>query len=953
MQKQSFVIVEKNALLCYKNSMFLKSVELYGFKSFADRTRFEFSDGITSLLGPNGSGKSNVVDAVKWVLGTQALSTLRASKREDVIFNGTDKRKPMPMCEVILTLNNEEGLLNINATEVEIKRRAFRNGDNEYYLNREKCLLRNIRELFLDTGVGKAAYSILEQGKIDQILLMKPEDRRYIFEEASGISRFKQQSDEAARKLQKTDENMAQVELLFKDAERLYNSRKLQLDKVLKHRELSAQRESLEVDLQLSYVQSLGKLKDMRQNELNALEEEQRTIEAVLANSREDLAKQQDEIEGLRNRREELSGKISALEEKVRSFDSSIDIYNERYSDIAQRSKAAKDKALLVQDRMERDKARLEEKQSDMDSARENLRLTNESIIRLREEIVKLDSDRVMHQLDINDLNERNEGISADRIQITAQISDLANDIANTLEQNIKGSGYSSAIRGNAEKKLLQEISKTRKILEEKIAFLRNVASVDFDRSVFKEAVDQTEESILSQIDEIKGLFQEYSGTIPTFLDDFTAPEGTLARKAKLDEDLERSYEKEAENRNKIAELQGEIDRLSGLLILKNSDMNDLEKDTIEFKARIDSLHSYITELKASIQQMEFDFTDANTAVEAEESKVNEIVEKIDDLKNSKAETVDLIRSLRDELSELNLTIEQKSQEMTQSNSEFQGKFERKQQLAVDIAKWQENIRALSESIQKLYTDFFDNYQKSLREFNDHEITTPVEDLKSELENVKRKIEALGFINYMAEDEFNEAKKNFDFYSKNLDDLTKAKNDLEEVIAEIRRRSEQMFMETYGQIAVNFQEMFTTLFGGGKAELVLTDEENVLESGIDIKAQPPGKKMLQLGLLSGGERSMTAVALLFATYMVKPSPFCILDEIDAALDAHNVGAFMRVLDKFNQKSQFIIITHNKGTVMGSDCLLGVTQQESGVSKMIGYRIEDIEDIAKEHETLKG
>ena len=933
--------------------MFLKSVELYGFKSFADRTKFEFSDGITSLLGPNGSGKSNVVDAVKWVLGTQALSTLRASKRDDVIFNGTDKRKPMPMCEVILTLNNEENLLNINATEVEIKRRAFRNGDNEYYINREKCLLRNIRELFMDTGVGKAAYSILEQGKIDQILLMKPEDRRYIFEEASGISRFRQQSEEAARKLQKTDENMAQVELLFKEAERLYNSRKIQLDKVLKHRELSSQREKLEVDLQLSYVQSLTKLRDLRQGELDKLVEEQGSIEKFLSTARDDLAKQQNEMEQLRNRREELSGIIRALEEKVRSFDSSIDIYNERYSEISQRSKVATAKAMVVQDRMERDKARLEEKQTDMENARENLRLTNESIIRLNEEIVKLESDKVMHQLDIDDLNGLNEGISAERIQITAQISDLANDIANKLEENIKGSGYSSAVRAKAEKELLQEISKTRKILEEKISFLRNVASVDFDRSVFQEAVDQTEESILSQIDEIKGLFQEYSGTIPTFLDEFTAPEGTLVRKAKLDEDLERSYEKEAENRNKITELQNENERLSGILILKKSDLTDLEKDTIEFKARIDSLKGYITELKSSIQQMEFDFTDANTAVQAEESKVNDIIEKIDELKSSKADTIDIIRDKRDEFTELNVVIEQRTDEITQSNTDFQARFERKQQLAVDIAKWEENIRSLNDNIQKLYTDFFDNYQKSLREFNDHEITAPVEDLKSELDSVKKKFEGLGFINYMAEDEFNEAKKNYDFYSKNLEDLTKAKNDLEEVIAEIRSRSEQMFMETYGQISANFQEMFTTLFGGGKAELVLTDEENVLDSGIDIKAQPPGKKMLQLALLSGGERSLTAVALLFATYMVKPSPFCILDEIDAALDAHNVGAFMKVLDKFNQKSQFIIITHNKGTVMGSDCLLGVTQQECGVSKMIGYRIEDIEDIAKEHEKLKG
>ena len=290
---------------------------------------------------------------------------------------------------------------------------------------------------------------------------------------------------------------------------------------------------------------------------------------------------------------------------------------------------------------------------------------------------------------------------------------------------------------------------------------------------------------------------------------------------------------------------------------------------------------------------------------------------------------------------------------MLRDSSDLKGKLDRKQQLVSDLATAKENIRSLAENIQKVYTDFFDNTGKSLKEFNDHEITAPVEELKSNLDAVKKKIESLGYINYMAEDEYNEAKKNYDFYSKNMEDLTKAKNDLEEVIAEIKHRSEEMFLETYGQIASNFQEMFTTLFGGGKAELVLTDEENILESGIDIKAQPPGKKMLQLSLLSGGERSMTAVALLFATYMVKPSPFCVLDEIDAALDARNIGAFMRVLDKFEEKSQFIIITHNKGTVMGSNTMLGVTQQEPGVSKMIGYKIEDIEDLENEHDTLKG
>lgn len=933
--------------------MFLKSVELYGFKSFADRTKFEFSDGITSLLGPNGSGKSNVVDSVKWVLGTQAMSTIRATKRDDVIFNGTDTRKPMPMCEVILTLNNEEDILNVNATEVEIKRRAFRNGENEYYINREKVLLRNIKELFMDTGVGKAAYSILEQGKIDQILLMKPEDRRYIFEEASGISRFKQQSEDAAKKLQKTDENMAQVDILLREAEKNYNSRKIQLDKVLKHRELSARQEKLEVELQLSYLQSLTKFKELKQSQLDKMLQEASTIDAVLDNARTGLARQQTELDELRERREGLSGKVHTFEEKINSFNTTIGVYDERFQDISQRSKAARDRAGQVQERMERDRLRLEEKKAEYDSTLENISLTENGIEKATEEIEKLKADKIRHQLDIDALDNENDEISRERVDITSRISRLANDIADELEKNMKGSGYSSIVRAKAEKAFLEEVSRAKRILEERLGFLRDIATVDFDKAVFKDAFDRTEESLLECIDEIKGLFQEYSGTIPTFLDDFTASEGTLAEKSRLDNALSKSYEKENLNNSKIADLTAENERLSRLLILKESDLRDLEMDKIQFQAKADSIRNSMQELKASLQQSEFDFSDASHSVEAEESKVNEILEKIDELKAGKADTISAIRTLKNEISEINFTIERRTQDIDRENSQFQDKFNRKQTLSIDIATGRENLRSLTENIQKIFTDFFDNTGKSLKEFNDHEIKTPVDELKSTLEAVKKKIQDLGYINYMAEDEFNEAKKNFDFYSRNMEDLKKSKGDLEEVIAEIRRRSEEMFLETYGQISANFQEMFTTLFGGGRAELVLTDEENVLESGIDIKAQPPGKSMLQLNLLSGGERSMTAVALLFATYMVKPSPFCILDEIDAALDARNVGAFMRVLDKFEDSSQFIIITHNKGTVMGSNCLLGVTQQEAGVSKMIGYKLEDIEDLEKEHDTLKG
>lgn len=933
--------------------MFLKSVELYGFKSFADRTKFEFSDGITSLLGPNGSGKSNVVDSIKWVLGTQASSAIRAAKREDVIFNGTDFRKPMPMCEVILTLNNEEHQLNIDATEVEIKRRLFRNGDNEYYINRNRVLLRNVKELFMDTGVGKASYSILEQGKIDQILSLKPEDRRYIFEEASGISRFKQQSDEAAKKLQKTDENMAQVELLLREAEKVYNSRKGQLDKVLKHRELSARKETLEVELQLSYLQSLTKLKDFRQEHQTKLEDEAAAIDAVMDTAREGLDRQRNELEGLRLKRDDISANVHRNEEKVNSINTELDFYNERFNEVSQRTRDAKAKAQQVQERIEKDRQRLEEKQASLDSTLENIRLTDQSIERATEEIEKLKADRIRHQLDIDDLNHEIEALSQERVGITQQISDLANDIANRLEENIKGSGYSSVLRAKAEKKLFEELSKAKKILGERMEFLRNLATVDFDPKVFQQALDDADESLLAELDEIKGLFHEYSGTIPTFLDEFVSPQGTLAKKVELDNRLESSYAKETDCRNRIQDFNAEIERLSRMLILKESDLKDLEMDRVQFKAQADSTKNYIMDLKQSLQQMEFDFSDASHSLEAEQSKVNEVLEKIDDAKNRKKEMFDDIRALKDEVDALNATIEEKYSQMQAQNSQFQDKFNRRQQLIGEIATGRENIRSLGEQIQKIYTDFFDSTGKSLKEFNDHEITEAVEDLKNELETVKKRIQDLGYINYMAEDEYNEAKKNFDFYSKNMDDLTKAKDDLEEVIAEIKRRSEEMFLDTYKQIADNFQEMYTTLFGGGRAELRLTDDDNVLESGIDIFAQPPGKKLLNMQLLSGGERSMTAVALLFATYMVKPSPFCILDEIDAALDARNIGAFLRVLEKFDDKSQFIIITHNKNTVMGSNSLLGVTQQELGVSKMIGYRIEDIKDINKTYDELKG
>lgn len=932
--------------------MFLKSVELYGFKSFADRTKFEFTDGITSLLGPNGSGKSNVVDSIKWVLGSQSLSAVRAGKKEDVIFNGTDTRKPMPMCEVILTLSNEENLLNIEATEVEIKRRMFRNGDNEYYINRERALLRSVKELFMDTGVGKAAYSILEQGKIDQILSMKPEDRRYIFEEAAGISRFKQQSEDAARKLQKTDENMAQVSNILHEVEKIYNSRKIQMERLTKSRELNAKSEELEVELQLSYVQSFSKLHDFKLQQLEQYEKEQAQLDELLSDSRLDMDKKNEEIEQLRQKRERISQDISRSEEQKNTHKREIELLNERFHDVHERTKLAKFKADQIQSKLEKERENYKMRLNELDVIRENLESTALGIEKVAEEIEQIKKIRENYGQEVELLNSKIEHMSDTRNEITQKLTELANEIADRLAEKVSGSGYSSVIRSKAEKFFFDELAKAKKILLERLSFLKDISKVDFDHDVYLKALEETEEDIRAELDEIKGLFQEYCGTIPTFVDEFTAPEGTLAQKTQLNAEFEKTFTAESDYKARVSELTSEIQRSGNQLILRQSDLHDLEVSQAQLRERAQAMKVQLDEMKDALSAGEFEFSDASHNIEAEESKEAEVVQQIENSKNNLSALDSVIEQHRQKLDQVNEAIEQINAQVLANNSAYQAQFERKQQLMSDIATERANIENIDQQIQRVYTEFFESTGKSLKEFNNHEITTSVEDLKNGLETVKKQINDLGYINYMAEEEYEEAKKNYDFYTKNLDDLTKAKQDLEEVIAQIKQKSEEMFMETYNQISVAFEEMFKTLFGGGRAQLSLSDEENVLESGIEILAQPPGKTLVHLPLLSGGEKSMTAVALLFATYKVKPSPFCILDEIDAALDVRNIGAFMKVLEQFGDKSQFIIITHNKHTVMGCNCLLGITQEELGVSKMIGYKIDAEEDSSGLEAELK-
>lgn len=928
--------------------MFLKSLELYGFKSFPDKVSLDFADGITSLLGPNGCGKSNIVDAIKWVLGEQSTKTLRAGKMEDVIFNGTDNRKPLQVAEVSLVISNEEHHLPLDAPEVEIRRRIFRTGESEYYLNKNRVLLKNIRELFFDTGVGKSAYSILEQGKIDQILSSKPEDRRYIFEEAAGISRFKVQSQEAERKLARTDENIMQVETILKEVKRTYETKKNQATKAISYRELKSEQFSLEVDVQLSTLKSFLLLRE------NKIEQKQRAEEAYAAQRGsltefdQEIEQLQEELRALGSQRISKQTELQRLDEATKGRSDKLDLLTQRFRDFLQQKDQAGARAELIQEHIERDTEEIDQKLTDiagLDESIEQLQAETEQNQRSAEQTRTLITNQNQEILDLEDANSRYE---ADSDALSLRIKELGDVIVVQLEEKLKQSGYTLENKDKARNALLKSIEHLKGRITEEQTFLSTLKQTGISAEDLLDRQTQFQGGLLKELAQVQSLFDSYEAMQPTFLDELISDEGTISEKRRLDQEMVNLRKQIQTNRERIAYLREENNTLTQALERYQETIGDQKVAMNQLLTQKQGAKEWVTKLQRSLTEQEYQYKDALKLSETAQERIYETQEDIRSVEAEVGQIKERMAVLNAELKDLVVVIDEQSRIIREKQEQKNTSYEQLQTLRTEKEKLELQIDQLATNITGVYTTFFENYGKSLKEF-ENRLEDEVPDipvLKSRLDEVRRKIDGMGYINQMAEEEYAEVKEQYDFLSKQLDDLYRAKNDLDTVITQIKTRSEELFIASYKQIAHNFQEMFRRLFGGGKAELTLVEPDNVLESGIDILAQPPGKKLTHLSLLSGGERSMTAVALLFATYQVKPSPFCVLDEIDAALDDRNIGYFLSVLDEFAMKSQFIIITHNKHTVMGSRTLLGVTQMEPGVSSMVSYKIGNVagEDV---------
>ena len=919
--------------------MFLKCLDIVGFKSFADKTHIDFADGITSLLGPNGCGKSNIVDSIKWVLGEQSTKTLRAGRMEDVIFNGTDKRKPLQYAEVALTIDNSERNLPTDLTEVEIKRRDFRSGESEYYINKNRCLLKNIRELFFDTGVGKSAYSILEQGKIDQILSQRPEDRRYIFEEAAGISRFKMECNEASKKIERTDENINQAESLMKVEKRSYESLKTQAEKAKSYNELVKRQLNVDVDIHYSKLKTYLALKDMRSERNKSLAAQVEALKSSLESFRVNIEEEQARMQSESQKSHSLQYAINRNEEAVNSRNDKIAFLESTYRDYINAKKEAENRAESIKSSLDRDKSELERMQAELDEKHQILEESQRQVKRanlmLSDDLKLIDDFKAKVNAEENLISENEEVIE----KLGASLKEVVDSLASELDK-MMGEKYSFKRRSSAEKNFNDRLDMMIRDLKEKAELQKSISS-------FSDKIISFENIILA-LQELKNDFLSYKETIPPFIDSFLSPDGLLTKKREISDKEALLRDSNVRSREKIVSFKSQISSLEVEVDNLRDTIKNMEIQLASVEAGISSFKAVKDNLERSIDEKEISFADSQSAITIANSRIEATANQLRQADSEKAELLNQIIELKKQLKELQDEINERYSALSSKEKEKNDTIDKINYLNNEIEKNELWINNTQDLIQNLYASFYNTYSRNLKEFEDRMDAELGEQvlLENELAEIKKQLQTLGpNINHMAVDEFEGAKERYEFLQKQLDDMYKSKHDLETVLAEIETRSKEMFLNTYKQISENFQVMFRRLFGGGRAEITLQDPENVLTSGIDIFAQPPGKKLISLTLLSGGERSMTAVALLFATYMVKPSPFCILDEIDAALDDKNIGFFLSVLEDFAKDSQFIIITHNKHTVMGSASLLGVTQMEAGVSTTVSYKLARIKGEA--------
>jgi chromosome segregation protein len=909
--------------------MFLKSMDLYGFKSFADKTQIIFEPGITVIVGPNGCGKSNVVDAMKWVLGEKQAKNIRGEKMEDVIFAGTDQRKQLSISEVFVTIDNAAKLLDIDSSSVTVGRRIFRDGESEYLINKSPVRLKDVEKLFLDTGIGKSAYSVMEQGKIDLILSTRAEDRRYIFEEAAGISKYKLQKKESLKKLTETGDNLERINDIIKEIEREKELKSKQVETTKEYISLKKRLADHDIKINVLRFRELVKKHDRLQDDIEKYNRERAAVSARIATTSADNEKDEKRKNDIQYQLFELEKRLHAYRIRVED----IDVKTEKNRMLIKEEQGLKKE---IEDK-------IRDRSENLDRLAEEKNRTRQSGVEIGRKIEddkqKITAFFATRKRKIDSIHNSRAAIDDNKARIK-ETEDELKELQSLLEQVIK--------------KLVDAIEKRKAELEgsEKE---RNSARASIDA-----AIEAIEESIRKAVLALKEgragdalatlealetvslrsavlLFESYEDGFRSILFDKT---GIHAEKEGLDKRIkERSVIIEA-LRSEIARLEAhiqneqvELEDVNQMITRVEKDLSRNENERAWIEKHIVSLGSQITDLKKQIDNYGEETARADRKIQELYAEIEEWDQRLVEFNQRGQSLKSDISKFTDRRVEVENAIHERKNVARKDEEELKKIVEK----ITNLDKSQVEVVFKKNSIQEY---LWVEYEKKIKDIeNIHVKESQIDELVAGSQDIKKEIQDLGPINNLAIEEYQNLKKRFEYYISQKNDIEKAREDIYTVIEDINRTSIEMFMDTFRGIQKNFSEIFRQLFEGGDATIELVEPDNVLESGIEILIRPPGKKLKYINLLSGGERALTAIALLFATYMVKPSPFCFLDEIDAALDEQNIGRFVKLLKEFTRGSQFIIVTHNKKTMSVGETLYGVTMEEPGVSKLVSLRMD--------------
>lgn len=967
-------------------SMFLKRIEMQGFKSFADKVVINFQDSVTGIVGPNGCGKSNISDAIRWVLGEQSVKSMRGSSMTDVIFNGSETRKKVNLAEVTLVFDNENKALNSDFKEVEVTRRLYRDTrESEYLINKTSVRLRDIHDLVLDTGLGRDSLSIISQGTISNFAEAKPLDRRLIFEEAAGVSKYKKRKLESISKLERTRENMERMQDIVDEVERQVTTLKRAAKKAELYRDKKELLKATEVSVIIREINELNEATHQVQKELFALDSEiarLQTSEGVIDH----------ELDSKRKELNLMDQSIQKMQEHIMDTVREIGIYETRKVEIEERrkytlevgDKQAKAKEIFAslneakveyEDRLERYNALSAEVEMLVSANYER----NRNVADWQQKINVLENsvNSLTNRLNVIDSRlerpfESNQGVQS-VLSNKAALPGVHDAISNVFTTQ---QGFEEAITTALAGALVHIVTTDDKAAVNAINFLKknNAGRATFvpltavkSRSLANDAL-----TVASQTEGYLGIASDFVENDPVYDELRESLLGNVVLMSTLE--TATVVAKRLQYNYKVVTLDGEVIHKHGNITGgKNRGANQStltlrrDKEALERELAVkresliqeqNALHTLTVTLKeanevlmqrrialaqiepllevkrAKYERLKQEYEDLDVEKEShQESKEEDFIVNLNRLYMERDEASSNLALTREKRQGLSADIQRKDIMIRQYRQELNGLTQKRHTLSMEITK---NNTKLEASLERLSTEYQMTYDYALENVYDGS----VEMSREEVMKIRNEIAALGNVNLEAPEEYAETSERFNFYNSQLLELKDARDKLLSVIDEMDTIMVKQFKEMFDRINEELPKVFSALFGGGRSRLVLEDENDLLNTGIDIDVQPPGKSVQNIRLFSGGEKSLIAISVLFAILKARHVPLCIFDEVEAALDSANVERFANYIRNYSQDTQFIVITHRSGTMAQADVLYGVTMPTKGVSSMLRVRLEE-------------